>query len=184
VVEAVPELTAASSCTYGCVSRVTPETLTAPAACGCGTGNGTLSSTPVGRTGLLEDTLRTTLNLSLYMAAAFLLEALIIRYVPQELIVAHLGGRSAWSVPLATLIGIPMYTTNLTSLGLIAGLLQRGMSGGAALAFLIGGAVTTLPAMSAVYGIVRWRIFALYLGFCITGSLLAGFAYQLFNAAP
>jgi uncharacterized membrane protein YraQ (UPF0718 family) len=72
-----------------------------------------------------------------------------------------------------------MYTTNLTSLGLIAGLLQRGMSGGAALAFLIGGAVTTLPAMSAVYGIVRWRVFGLYLGFCIAGSLLTGFAYQL-----
>ena len=71
-----------------------------------------------------------------------------------------------------------MYTTNLTSLGLIVGLLQRGMSGGAALAFLIGGAVTTLPAMSAVFGIVRWRVFVLYLGFCVTGSLLSGFAYQ------
>lgn len=184
MVEAAPTLMVASSCTYGCVSSVTPEKLPATSACSCGAGEETSRSTPTRSTGLLEDTLRTTLNLSLYMVAAFLLEALIIRYVPQELIVAHLGGRSAWSVPLATLIGIPMYTTNLTSLGLIAGLLQRGMSGGAALAFLLGGAVTTLPAMSAVYGIVRWRIFALYLGFCITGSLLAGFAYQLFNAVP
>jgi len=129
--------------------------------------------------GLAEDTVRTTVTLSAYMLVAFLLEALIIRYVPQDLIASHLGSQSAWSVPLATLISIPMYTTNLTSLGLISGLLQRGMSGGAALAFLIGGAVTTLPAMSAVYGIVRWRVFALYLGFCISGSLLAGFAFQL-----
>jgi uncharacterized membrane protein YraQ (UPF0718 family) len=112
------------------------------------------------------------------MGVAFLLEAMILRYVPQGLIASRLGAQSAWSVPLATLIGIPMYTTNLTSLGLVSGLLQRGMSGGAALAFLIGGAVTTLPAMSAVYGIVRWRVFGLYLGFCISGALLSGFLFQ------
>ncbi len=199
--EAVPMLVASPTCTYGCVSRVTPDAEAVSTPCGCGSperetqvcdcGEREVKETsacgcnaPVVRKSLLEDTLRTTLSLSMYMVIAFLLEALIIRYVPQDLIASHLGGRSAWSVPLATLISIPMYTTNLTSLGLIAGLLQRGMSGGAALAFLIGGAVTTLPAMSAVSGIVRWRVFALYLGFCITGSLVAGFAYQLFTNLP
>ena len=169
------------SCTYGCVSRVVPEPAASSGICGCGSGQ-TAGETPSqsqpGWRGLLEDTLRATLSLSSYMVIAFLLEALIIRYVPQHLIASHLGNQSAWSVPLATLLSIPMYTTNLTSLGLIAGLLQRGMSGGAALAFLIGGAVTTLPAMSAVYGLVRWRVFVLYLGFCIAGSLLSGLAYQ------
>jgi len=165
-----------------CASRVALETGPGIAALGGGTcgcaGEAGVSAAPAKPT-LLADTLRTTLSLSGYMLVAFLLEALILRYVPQDLIAARLGSRSAWSVPVATLISVPMYTTNLTSLGLISGLLQRGMSGGAALAFLIGGAVTTLPAMSAVYGIVRWRVFALYLGFCVTGSLLAGFAYQL-----
>jgi uncharacterized protein len=177
----VPMLVERESCTYGCVSKV--ELLPSPALIASG------SSLPAEKTcggcqessggGLLVDTARTAFSLALYMVLAFFLEALIIRYVPQELIVAHLGSQSPWSVPLATLISIPMYTTNLTSLGLIAGLLQRGMSGGAALAFLIGGAVTTLPAMAAVYGIVRWRVFALYLGFCIVGSLLSGFAFQV-----
>ena len=139
--------------------------------CGCA------SST--GWRGMGKDAVSTTLSLSMYMLVAFLLEAVIIRYVPQDLIASHLGSQSLMSVPLATLISIPMYTTNLTSLGLISGLLQRGMSGGAALAFLIGGAVTTLPAMSAVFGIVRWRVFLLYLSFCISAALLSGFAYQL-----
>lgn len=184
--QAMPAFASVSSCGCGSSSTVLPDP---SGSCGCGSLAGT-TSTPCGcepapkSKGLLEDTLRTTLSLSCYMLVAFLLEALIIRYVPQDLIAAHLGRGSAWSVPLATLISIPMYTTNLTSLGLIAGLLQRGMSGGAALAFLIGGAVTTLPAMSAVYGIVRWRVFALYLGFCITGSLLAGFAYQVLQVLP
>jgi uncharacterized membrane protein YraQ (UPF0718 family) len=172
-----PHLVERPNCTYGCVARVVLEP---SPACGClAAEKANDCSSRCGATGLLTDTFRTTLNLSLYLVLAFVLEALIIRYVPQELIASHLGNQSFWSVPLATLISVPMYTTNLTSLGLIAGLLQRGMSGGAALAFLIGGAVTTLPAMSAVYGLVRWRVFGLYLGFCIAGSLLAGFAYQL-----
>lgn len=160
--------------TCGCASEAAP----APAANGCACGGAKASPVRSGWKGLLEDAARTTLNLSLYMGVAFLLEAMILRYVPQGLIASRLGAQSAWSVPLATLIGIPMYTTNLTSLGLVSGLLQRGMSGGAALAFLIGGAVTTLPAMSAVYGIVRWRVFGLYLGLCISGALLSGFLFQ------
>jgi uncharacterized membrane protein YraQ (UPF0718 family) len=175
---AVPILEESAGCTYGCVSRVVLEPAPALAACGCGTENKASDHAQFVWQGLVADTARTTLSLSSYMMIAFLLEALILRYVPQGLIASRLGSQSAWSVPLATLISIPMYTTNLTSLGLIAGLLQRGMSGGAALAFLIGGAVTTLPAMSAVYGIVRWRVFSLYLGFCIAGALLSGFAYQ------
>ena len=151
-------------------SLETPQGTSTPA-CGC--------PSSFGWRGMGMDAVSTTLNLSMYMVVAFFLEAIIIRFVPQNLIASHLGSQSPWSVPLATLISIPMYTTNLTSLGLISGLLQRGMSGGAALAFLIGGAVTTLPAMSAVFGIVRWRVFLLYLSFCISGALLSGFAYQL-----
>ncbi len=63
---------------------------------------------------------------------------------------ALLGKTSDLAVPLATLVGIPLYTTNLSALGIIQDLLQQGMDGGAALAFLIGGAVTAIPAMSAV----------------------------------
>ncbi len=168
----------------GCVSMVMPVSASSIDSCKCGSGGVEGETVACGCSfkscgkGLLADIVRTTFSLSMYMLIAFLLEAFIIRYVPQELIASHLGSQSAWSVPLATLISIPMYTTNLTSLGLVSGLLQRGMSGGAALAFLIGGAVTTLPAMSAVYGIVRWRVFALYLAFCVTGALFAGFAYQ------
>lgn len=163
------------------------SSLSTPSSSGCSTAeSGSEAASPAGRSfdlrGLAADTLRTTATLSLYMLLAFLLEALIIRYVPQHLIASSLGSNSVWSVPFAALIGIPMYTTNLTSLGLISGLLKSGMSGGAALAFLIGGAVTTLPAMSAVYGIVRGKVFALYLAFCIAGALLSGFIFQLVHS--
>jgi hypothetical protein len=132
--------------------------------------------------GIARDTGNVLLKLAGYMGIAFLLEALISRYIPQDLVAGALGRDTVWAVPLATLIGIPFYTTNLSALGIVSGLLARGMSGAAAVSFLIGGAVTTLPAMSAVWGIVKPRVFALYLGFCAGGALLAGFAYQLAHA--
>jgi uncharacterized membrane protein YraQ (UPF0718 family) len=154
----------AASCACACAARPRFEILAVDAA------------------SIARDTGAVLIRLAASMAVAFLLEALISRYVPQDLVAAGLGGATPWAVPLATLIGVPFYTTNLSALGIVSGLLARGMSGGAALAFLIGGAVTTLPAMSAVWGVVRPRVFALYLAFCAGGALLAGFAWQIAHA--
>lgn len=114
-----------------------------------------------------------------FMTLAYVLEALIILYLPEAWIVSLLGSGNRLAIPLATAVGIPLYTTNLTALGLVGGLLQQGMSPGAALSFLISGATTTIPAMAAVYGIVKGRVFALYLLSTLIISLLAGYAYQL-----
>lgn len=116
-----------------------------------------------------------------FMTLAFFLEVLIILYLPELWIVSLLGKDNAFAIPISTLIGIPLYTTNLTSLGLMGGLLNQGMNPGAVLAFLIGGATTTIPAMAAVYGIVKRRVFLLYVTFALGTSLLTGYLYQLIH---
>ena len=108
-----------------------------------------------------------------FMSLAFFLE---------EWIINLLGKKNSFAIPVSALIGIPLYTTNLTALGLMGGLLKQGMDPGAVLAFLIGGATTTIPAMAAVYGIVKKRVFILYVGFALTAALLTGYLYLLFNS--
>ncbi len=117
-----------------------------------------------------------------FMALAFLLNALIKFYFPQEWIKSVLSGNSSISVIVATLIGIPAYTSNLSALPLVSGMLELGMNKGAALSFLIAGATTTLPAMIAVWGITTRRIFLLYLAYSLIGALLAGFLFNIVNA--
>jgi hypothetical protein len=146
-------------------------------ACACGAKAGFLHRLDLRALG--KESAQTLLRFALLMVVAFVLEALTVRFVPADFVAGLLGGNSPFAVPLATLIGIPLYTSNLSALGLVNGLLRQGMDGGAALAFLIGGAVTTIPAMSAVYGIVKPRVFALYLGFAVLGSLAAGYAFKL-----
>jgi uncharacterized protein len=53
------------------------------------------------------------------------------------------------------------------------------MQPGAAIAFLIAGPVTTIPAMAAVWGVVRPRVFALYVGVGLVGAVLLGLATNL-----
>lgn len=109
-----------------------------------------------------------------WLIVAFLLEALIINYIPQEAIAAVLGHNNPLAVTLATFVGVPLYLSNYSALPIVAGLLSQGMQPGAAIAFLIAGPVTTVPAMTAVWGVVSRRIFFLYLGIGLLGSILLG----------
>lgn len=119
--------------------------------------------------------LKQSWSLGRWLLLAFILEALITLYIPQEAVASILGGDNWFAVPLAALIGVPLYLNNLAALPIVSGLLAQGMQAGAAIAFLIAGPVTTIPAMTAVYGIVPRRVFALYLALGLVGAVTLGF---------
>jgi uncharacterized protein len=118
-------------------------------------------------------------RLGRWLLVAFALEALILAHVPQEAIAGTLGGQNPLAVPLAALVGLPLYMTEAAALPIVSGLLQSGMSPGAALAFLIAGPATTVPAMVAVWSLMRPRVFALYVGVEMVGAMALGFAADL-----
>jgi uncharacterized membrane protein YraQ (UPF0718 family) len=126
-----------------------------------------------------RDMVEESWRLGRWLLLAFLLEALITRYVPQVAIAAILGKDNVWAVPLAALIGVPMYISNIGALPVVAGLLAQGMQPGAAIAFLVAGPVTTIPAMTAVWGVTHRRVFALYLTMGLVGATLMGLAANL-----
>ena len=104
------------------------------------------------------------------------MEALITRYVRQAAIAGILGEGNVIAMPMAALIGIPLYLSNFTALPIVSGLLAQGMQPGAAIAFLIAGPVTTIPAMTAVYGVVQKRVFDLYFSIGLFGAMVMGVA--------
>ena len=114
-----------------------------------------------------------------FMLLAWFLGALIYLYVPETWITTTLGGDNPWVIITAALLGIPVYTSNVTAMPLVGGLLGQGMHPAAALAFLIAGPTTTLPAMSAVWGIVNRKVFAFYIGFSLVGAIVLGYIYSL-----
>jgi uncharacterized membrane protein YraQ (UPF0718 family) len=114
-----------------------------------------------------------------FMLLAWLFGALIRIYFPEEWIINVLGTDNPWSILTASVLGVPVYTSNLAAMPLVGGLLDQGMHPAAALAFLISGPMTTLPAMSAVWGLVNRKVFSLYIAFALVGAVVLGYVYHV-----
>lgn len=124
---------------------------------------------------LLNESYSATLMVIKFMTLAFFLEALIILYVPEEWITGLMGRGNTWAIISAAILGVPTYTSNLSALPMVSGLLAQGMSPAAALAFLIAGPTTTLPAMAAVWSLVSHRVFTMYVSFALAGAIVLGY---------
>lgn len=120
-----------------------------------------------------------TWRLGKWMVFAFILESLMIAYIPAGQ-VGEWVGNSPWAIPLAVIVGMPAYVNGVAAVPLIQGLLSMGMSQPAAMAFLVGGSVTSIPAMMAVFPLVKFRVFMTYIAIALVASTLIGYIYQLY----
>ncbi len=125
------------------------------------------------------EALKTTHFLAKWLIFAFLLESLMLAYVPAETVTRLLGGEGLGPIAVATLVGVPAYLNGYAALPLVGGLIDQGMAHGAGLAFLVAGGVTSLPAAIAVWALVRPHVFALYIAISLGGAFLAGLLFQL-----
>jgi uncharacterized membrane protein YraQ (UPF0718 family) len=119
------------------------------------------------------------LFLGKWLALAYLIEALMIRWLPAEMVGDWLGGDGIVPIMLGALAGGPAYLNGYAAAPLVAGLMEQGMGAGAAMAFMLAGGVSCIPAAIAVFALVKRRVFALYLGFAFAGSVIAGLAFAV-----
>jgi uncharacterized membrane protein YraQ (UPF0718 family) len=99
--------------------------------------------------------------------------------IPASWVAAVFGSGNVYSVPLAATLGLPLYLNSETSLPLIRALLANGMSQGAAMAFMISGAGTSIGAMAGALTIARWRVVGLVVGVLWAGAIVCGYAFDL-----
>jgi uncharacterized membrane protein YraQ (UPF0718 family) len=99
--------------------------------------------------------------------------------IPAAWITSLFGTGHAYSIPLAATLGLPFYINTEASLPLVRAMIESGMSQGAALAFLITGAGTSIGAIGGALTIARWRVIGIVIGTLWVGSVLLGFAYNL-----
>ena len=107
-----------------------------------------------------------------------MLEAILIHYVPADLIASVVGGEGIGPIIIGALVGAPAYLNSYAAPPLVAGLMEQGMSPGSAMAFMVAGAVSSIPAMAAVWSLVKRQVFAAYVLFGITGAIIFGVIFQ------
>lgn len=115
-----------------------------------------------------------------WLAFAYVLEALLITYVPASLVAGLVGGDGLLPIVISAFVGMPAYLNSYIAPPLLAGLTEQGMQAGAAMSFMVAGAISSIPAMTAVYALVVRRVFFLYLGLGVSGAIIAGTVFQVF----
>ncbi|MEN9354605.1 MAG: hypothetical protein RL318_1930 [Fibrobacterota bacterium] len=105
--------------------------------------------------------------------------AFIHGYVPTGLLSSFMGKDAWWSVPLAVLMGIPMYANAAGIIPVVSALLEKGAALGTALAFMM--AVTALSAPEAVLlrKVLKPRLLATFFGIVALGILAVGWLFNL-----
>lgn len=126
----------------------------------------------------ISEGVKSTLFLAKWLILAFLLESLMLAWLPADLVARSLGGSGLEPIGIATLVGVPAYLNGYAALPLVGGLIEQGMAPGAGLAFLVAGGVTSLPAAIAVWALVKKKVFFLYLVIALAGSFVAGLLFQ------
>ncbi|WP_329203896.1 permease [Streptomyces sp. NBC_00683] len=123
---------------------------------------------------ILKEIVSDSLILGKWLLLAIVLEALIVRYVPTDVVSGILGTDGVLSVLVAGLISVPLYLNGVGAIPVVEGLMDQGMVAAAGVTFLLGGAITTIPAMVAVKSVVKTKVFAFYLGVGLLGSVGIG----------
>ncbi|MDF1854095.1 permease [Pseudooceanicola sp.] len=114
-----------------------------------------------------------------WLTLAYVLESVMLAYVPAEWIGGILGGDGLTPILLGALVGMPAYLNGYAAVPLVDALLAQGMAPGAAMSFVVAGGVSCIPAAVAVWALVKPRVFVAYLGLAIVGAILAGLAWQM-----
>lgn len=100
-------------------------------------------------------------------------------YVPEDFMASLMGKEAWWSVPVAVLIGVPMYTNAAGIIPIVEALLAKGAALGTVLAFMMSVIALSLPEMIILRKVLKLRLIIIFTSIVATGILLVGY---IFNA--
>jgi len=114
-----------------------------------------------------------------YVVVGIAIGAGIHGYVPEAFMASFMGKEAWWSVPLAVLMGVPLYTNAAGIIPIVQALLAKGAALGTVLAFMMAVIALSLPEMIILRNVLKPRLIATFVVVVASGILLVGY---IFNA--
>lgn len=113
-----------------------------------------------------------------YIVVGVALGAAIHGYVPEDFMASVMGSDAWWSVPVAVLVGVPMYTNAAGVIPVVQALLAKGAPLGTVLAFMMSVIALSLPELFILRKVLRPRLLLIFVGVVAAGILLVGFVFN------
>jgi len=117
----------------------------------------------------------------LYVLLGVGVGAAIHNWIPEDVITAAIGQDHWWSVPLAALVGVPMYADIFGTLPIAEALVGKGVGIGTVLAFMMAVTALSLPSLIMLKKVVKAPLLALFFGIVIVGIMLIGYHFNSFS---
>ncbi len=130
-------------------------------------------------TNFWKDGLKITKQIFPYVMLGVGLGAIIHGFVPNTLVEHYLSSKSWWTVPIAVVLGIPLYANSISVLPIMEALAGKGAPIGTILAFMTAIVTLSLPEAIILKKVMRWQLLAIFFGITTIGIIIMGY---LFNA--
>ncbi len=104
--------------------------------------------------------------------------AIIHGFVPANFFEKYLSIKSWWTVPLATIIGVPLYANSVSVLPVIEALISKGIPMGTALAFMTATVALSLPEALILKKAMKWQLLVAFFGITSIGIMLIGYLFN------
>lgn len=114
-----------------------------------------------------------------YLLLGAFIGAVMKDVVPTEWIASHLGGDKWWLVPVAALIGIPLYIRLATMIPISQILIAKGMGLGVVMAMMISSAGASLPEVALLNSIFEKKLVAAFVASVLVMASVSGFIFYL-----
>ena len=114
-----------------------------------------------------------------YVVAGIAVGAGIHGYVPQDFMVSIMGRGAWWSVPLAVLLGVPMYSNAAGIIPIVQALLEKGAALGTVLAFMMSVIGLSLPEAVILRKVLKLPLIFIFFGVVALGILIVGLLFNL-----
>ena len=156
------------------LSAATPANASTTGAGGCGASSPTVPQRPyVAAWREARSDFRSVLP---YLLLGIAIGSFIYGYIPAGWIEQHASGDSLWTIPFASVIGVPLYLRAEALIPIAGALLDKGVASGAVLALIIGGAGASLTELILLRALFSYRLLIAFLAVIFSMAMLAGFA--------
>jgi len=114
----------------------------------------------------------------IYIVAGIAVGAAVHGYVPENFMASIMGKDAWWSVPLAVLIGVPLYSNAAGIIPILQALLEKGAALGTALAFMMSVIGLSLPEMIILKKVMKLPLIIIFISVVATGIMIVGFIFN------
>jgi uncharacterized membrane protein YraQ (UPF0718 family) len=99
-------------------------------------------------------------------------------FVPDEYLAGALGNEHWYSIPLAILVGIPLYSNAAGIIPIVSVLIEKGVTLGTALAFMMSVIGLSLPEIIILKKVLKWQLIGVFVGVVAVGIIIVGFIFN------